>query len=1267
MSTIHQVYCTHCTHGSSALERREGHWAHRMLGYSARAGSLEPSELRAVYRRIERYVSYYLPRDTSAEDRLRLTAATAPRRLLFLPSAAGLQIAAQVCYRATDTEGRPGSYFAHVLVRGEKGDGNRWSALDGARLWAAAGWVTEDSPQIPFRLPALRSLEEMLRGQRPAIDDALLADFLSAPGSAPRDERSVVIPPRWRQMTPDRRAALFIDAFSRCLDLQSGGRESLLLVAEPSIAALFAYGIARLLPAGAIRDGLSFSTFEAQADRLSTMLAATWLANPESTDLRPETVRARGAIVNTRAERPDENRPAHSPYAEGIVECLRDGGWDAVDHRLRSLEAVGARTPEDFHGLAAVDRVVPALLDPRLPLPRDDWRRSRPATEYLRKAVARRLAGAADPSRDLGPLVGSPAHLLILELIAVEPALPGTPGALKFLLGRLSETQTSELLKRAGVAVEYKVEALARHVASKGALPAGASWIWADYGRNPAAAGDRLLVGLLTRLPPAAMESLARAAGRDHAAPLLSATLHAVAQGLPVSSLSRVVKGLDDEALHAVLAGCGEALFRSYPENEPWMGQRLQAILASLPEHFDQFSERLELVQAGRALLPEDWAQDAATGWAGCQQAILDIGRLQQSKGGILAIRSSQDLDEAGRRMAEASIKAMPRDRFSDDPRGTWKQTRLRELGGRLLGTPLLPSGVGLNDAVWEKVARFYEIRRWPPAPLSSMQSKPFSGRQMILIALGAALLVVLAATLTALSGRGQRPASPQPEKAVAEVSERAESKPPSIPDMPAASLVKPDPLVAPSSPPIGRKVAEPSAAERMPAVSERPSVAKPDLAGADTQPKDEPTGRPESPVDAPVESPGGSERVAPVSAPTSPDESVQRLARWLQEARQAVARRDATLVDRQKVENGQAPFRPADALGKPANGGLHLGSGWVHLEGGRLYSFGEGFESRAPSSRHEVAGLAELYGLKSVAVEVLRTRDGVLLQVLATAKLTPEEATADLRAQIEADEKLRDDLKEQYEKWKKNGASKMAGAEERQKVDAENLAALLGLPLPGGREQAPRQAQARIDALERRIATGSKELEQTLGQIRTKGKHAAAEVVSACRQISAIIYQGAWQRDGNDGRPMAAEAPATPAKSLVPTVPEVSFDLKSSRQTVAPERAQLGVSLAGQRLNVFRQQYVVSGKISYRDVEGKEIAGTEQSFEDIEPFDRPVLLKTGRVDLQVTFALRRKGEPPLEVARSGSFEVALQPGMRHSIKVVLNDQAQATIRKLKQ
>ena len=146
---IEQVYCTHCTYGTSALEQREGELADRVLGYSARAGSEDRNALRNDYRAIERFLYYYLPSDTPPEEKQRLDAATAPRRLFFCPSMGRLQMVGQVAYRQYDTAGRLGSYFAHVLFA-DRSEGI-WSPLDCLRLWDAP-WVQEDSAEHPFGL-----------------------------------------------------------------------------------------------------------------------------------------------------------------------------------------------------------------------------------------------------------------------------------------------------------------------------------------------------------------------------------------------------------------------------------------------------------------------------------------------------------------------------------------------------------------------------------------------------------------------------------------------------------------------------------------------------------------------------------------------------------------------------------------------------------------------------------------------------------------------------------------------------------------------------------------------------------------------------------------------------------------------------------------------------------------------------------------------------------------------------------------------------------
>ena len=178
---IHQIYGTHCTSGTSALERRQGNAALRDVGCSIRAGSLAGSELREHFQATSRYLNYRLPSDASDDLVLRLDPNTAPRRFFYCLTASGMRILGQVCFRKEDcsTPPRLGSYFGHLLTGLEVRDA--WSILDCLRLWNAAGWRTADGADIPYDLKPFQTFDEVLsefHGERPAPDyDALLARF----------------------------------------------------------------------------------------------------------------------------------------------------------------------------------------------------------------------------------------------------------------------------------------------------------------------------------------------------------------------------------------------------------------------------------------------------------------------------------------------------------------------------------------------------------------------------------------------------------------------------------------------------------------------------------------------------------------------------------------------------------------------------------------------------------------------------------------------------------------------------------------------------------------------------------------------------------------------------------------------------------------------------------------------------------------------------------------------------------------------------------
>jgi len=976
VSTIHQIYCTHCTHGSSALERREGELADRMLGYSARAGSLESRDLRQYYRQIERYAHYYLPRDTPGEEKLRLTASTAPRRLVYHPSAGGLQVVGQVCYRQTDTEGRPGSYFAHVLFRDEK-DGQRpWSQLDCLKLWGATGWVEEDSPHIPYLLRPLGSLDEMLDGRRAAIDDHVFLSFLGTPVGGSFDDPEGVIPERWRQMDAARRCSLFTEAFRGFLEMSGARRESLLLVIEPSAAALVFYGIIRLLPAGPVRDSVSFSTFEPNADRVGTSLAATSFHSPEKTDLRPEAYRSRGFAVNTFSNRRSENRGRQASYAQTMVRRLLTRGWETVDWSLGSFESAGAGGPEDLNALAAVDALVPALFDPRQPPPGDDWRRRPMAANYLRQAVARRISRLSDPAARLGPIVGQPAHLTILELIATEPEDPGTRVAAQFLLEKLPGEHVAELLKVEAVSSEAKVGVLVRYVTTHGSLPPGCDFLWSEPPPAPGPqtpAAEPMLWQVLARLDRNVLVEFYRRAAGQHSSAFLLGLLGACRlQRSAQAGLGQIVRAVDDGVLLSLFQSHGPAFFRDYPDDEPALGARLHAMVASLTKHVPQFPERLDVVLAGRHLLPDD-DQDVVTAWASLRRTVQDVCRLQVEKSGILRKRPLEELETACRRMTQEARRAMPPDRLDDDPEGSQKQNCLCQIGRRLSGgLPFLPKAMWQHEAIWQKITWYFQHGQWPSVPLAKMCATSWSlnARWVLLGALAAVPLVVLAVAVL-------RP-SAHPEAGVGRISETSGPREPTTSQMAADRAAEERAALAMREREAAAKAEKERAAEEL-AARER-EAAREKVTAESTDPAEEPPARADddpfgameeaTPPRPSEESPQPQAAPSPPVDPPMAEPPQPEAETWEAWAERFAAEHAGKFFDEAPLARGQLPIA-ADALPTPPEGaGLFLGGGQLFFEHA-VFPFGAGFEKTTPVSRHEVPQLARALNVPSVHVEI--------------------------------------------------------------------------------------------------------------------------------------------------------------------------------------------------------------------------------------------------------------------------------------------------------
>lgn len=317
VADIYRLYCTHCTFGTSVLEKRTTENADKVLGYSVRAASLDDREkIQRVFRAIERLLSYDLPKGTPPTDKLTYDAAKAPRRLVFMPRLNDHQVVGLMSYRSQDTAGRPGSYFGDFLVAltGATPSGD-WSAVDCLRLWPAAytgeivdqWWCDSEDRVMADEAAGVSPLapETLSRAGGPGIiSDETFISFLSAEFGTSFEDPSQVIPPRWAEISAADRQLLFRRLAQATVDVLKSGKGTVTLVVEPSLAALLFYGVCRILPQRLLAavgkfPGLSFSTYDPSPDRATTTLVATVCNGPGVDGDLPGEAYKRGFVCNT--------------------------------------------------------------------------------------------------------------------------------------------------------------------------------------------------------------------------------------------------------------------------------------------------------------------------------------------------------------------------------------------------------------------------------------------------------------------------------------------------------------------------------------------------------------------------------------------------------------------------------------------------------------------------------------------------------------------------------------------------------------------------------------------------------------------------------------------------------------------------------------------------------------------------------------------------------------------------------------------------------
>lgn len=1076
MSALQQIYCTHCTYGSSALERRSGELSARMVGYSARSGSLKGPALRSAYRQLEGYVYYYLPRDTPAEQKHELSASTAPRRLIYIPSVRGLRVAGQVCYRTTDSEGRPGSYFAHLIFQDVQKHGPDWTGLDTLRLWKAAGWAEEDGPAVPFDVPPLGSPGELLLGHRPALEDNVLRSFLTTPANGQFDDPASVIPPRWRALEPGARLEAAAFVMTSLLSVRPEQRQSVLLVAEPEVAALLFYAALRFLPRGPIVEPISFSTFEPEGERATATLTATTFSDPSANDLRPEVYRGPGIAWNTFSGQRSSHAPRQWPLiVRWMLNTFCQYGPEAVDGRLRVIEAVGPGSPSELELLAHAERLVPVWFGEPGTAPHVEWRNSPAARQYLQRLVVERIAAAGSPAAALDSVVGRAAQLVVLELLAGLGDAAEAREAMQFLLSAMPMSQIGDVLRLGGLSVSDKAMLLARLLRGEGPLPPELNEFW-----------DKPIVGLaIGHLDRDAVGRLAERMPSTARLVVLQTVIRAASEGsLPPESITPLVESADDAMLLALFRRGRAELFQHYPAGEPALSGKLAATARSLNRYPEQFSARLDLLLAAQGAIADAETRQIVAAWADCRRAILDIGRMQADAPSMLQRGSGERLEEAVRRMVAAAAVAMPRAVVDDDKQGSRKQESLRRIGRALLqGNALLGGDAWQFAALWQKVAWFFEMGIWPSVPLARMRPKSWK-RSALWVGSGAAALLIVLLLFGALRPDRNRPTDAviEPKSAAAQDDEdAAEPELPTVADA-REQLAQQDEATPASDSRLqddsssASEAAEPDASgawHDQDATIDRPDAAAAHNQAESTDPP--PLGSESSSAVSqanPADGPAPSESVGPAAethgvedaASTMPDgeppsepsaagsDSLEATddnpnnpagdfdswkaaaSSWGDRTRRYVVENEPLVDGRRTLDDSELPPIPADHR-------WYLASGWIHTSVAD-FPFGRDFRSSPPTTRQTVEAMAEPPLVPEVAVELGRLESGYRLAVVARpARLPPPPASgprADLHRAQSRLEHLQDALRRAKQRDATVEEQRQAFAEMGRLVDSE-------------------------------------------------------------------------------------------------------------------------------------------------------------------------------------------------------------------------------------
>ncbi len=759
-STIHQLYCTHCTYATSYLHQRgDEAVGQQVFEYSTRSGSVARERSHDYFRQIEPYMYYHLPGDLPAADALKHDANTTNewRRLLYMPSVSGLRVLAHIAYRTTDTKGRPGSYFSHVLLS-ENANGSvpTWSAVDALRLWGSPGWVDTDRPDLPFQLSSVASLEELNGANQPAISDQLFLKFLTQPKSstAPSIDTHHIVPLRFWKKMPEERQQLVSDTLSGFLGLNLERRQSMLLAIEPSLAALIFYGIARLLPRTGIGEKLSFSTFECDEDRPQTALAATTFHQPQEGRLPSEASQSRGFAINTfqsNGSTIDRSSP-HAEFATKIVARLVQHGFAHTDQFIAELERVGATETADLVEMQQVaDLADQAMLSAETPEFQQALRslRSDRAMRALRERVGQKLVASKSQTAAPNPnqtskaihqeLSQHPARVLaIVHLLGSDSeTIEEVHESIQKLLYRLVDSHPntlSNVLQSTEIPIQVRLRILERVIRKDGKIPTDCPELWTPprdaakypllvelFAHRPVDQSQKYLkLVLKTQLSRDQVQSICQAFADQEAVKYGRLLVWFADQLLGNDArrqdeLNPLLNALrDSKKFRAKFLGVYTEQCPRKPHGETSsLGKALTVRLDKLP-HDPQLEKNLEVLGDSQLVLTDD-ACKRIEGWQGVRDSLHRIRDHQAKPSGFVEKISSfvrqkqreKELDDFGRELSRHAERAVPEYLFEGDDIADQRANTVITGCGHILKSVPLPSTIKV------KLKRVFEGQDW--------------------------------------------------------------------------------------------------------------------------------------------------------------------------------------------------------------------------------------------------------------------------------------------------------------------------------------------------------------------------------------------------------------------------------------------------------------------------------------------------------------------------------------------------------------------------